>query len=289
MLRHALLARASDITIAVVTVTACALGGSGPPSRKAEGYPPLETTPGSSWVSPVWAPGGGARGDLEYPLHWRGADGEWDPARSCGPVAFDACYYNLSSTVPWCCHVMDNPSAPVFDERVYSWELGAYWAVVAAISLAIDATVDAPPGTSCCAGFAVATALASLTMPIKVAVGRPRPSFYAQQYWALRSRSAAARDTLDDALKSFPSGHSTWSVCAGTYLSGIVRQYTPRTGRAAALVRISWEALPVSLGLWTAVTRLEDNRHHPADVVAGVLIGLVSGVVGLASRTRDVF
>ena len=32
--------------------------------------------------------------------------------------------------------------------------------------------------------------------------------------------------------------------------------------------------LPVLLALWIGATRVHDNKHHPADVVAGALLGM---------------
>lgn len=279
--------RIPDLLTSTLIIALCIASDSGPPDRKAEGLVPLPTDPNSTWSAPAWAPGAHNRGDLSYPLHWKEDDGSWSMGRTCGPQELDEAYQGSLATKEWCVTVMVEPKTPKFDERVYSWEVVVYWGLAAAVAVVCDCLDTQPTTTSYVAGFFITTAVASLSLPMKAAVGRPRPSFYAQQYWAMRSESTVAASLLDDALKSFPSGHSVWSVTAGAFLAGLLRQEAPRWPAGGALLQLSWEAIPVGLGIWTAVTRLEDYRHHPSDILGGVLIGLLAGATGIATRQRD--
>ena len=286
--------RIPDILASAIIIAICISSDSGPPDRKAEGLVPLPTDPNSNWTAPAWVPDAHNRGDLSYPLHWKEEDGSWSMERTCGPQELDKAYQELDEAhqgdavaKEWCVKVMDDPTTPKFDERVYSWEVVVYWGLAAVVAVVFDCLNTQPTTTSYVAGFFITTAVASLSMPIKAAVGRPRPSFYAQQYWALRSKSTVAESLLDDALKSFPSGHSVWAVTAGAFLAGLLRQEVPRWPAGGALLQLSWEAIPIGLGIWTAVTRLEDYRHHPSDILGGVLIGLLAGATGIATRQRD--
>ena len=290
--RHILLnrvrSRAVDLVLAAGFAALCFGGGAGPVWRQARGFPPLPTAPQSRWDTPVWETPHVRRGELGHPLPWKDEQGRWVPERSCAPEELYACSpgRNRTEAVPeWCCVAMRDPTSPAFDEQVYSWELVLFYTATALGAVLADGCESVPPGRSYVAGLAVATAVASLSRPVKVAVGRPRPSFYAQQLWALRSRSAAAHEHLDDALKSFPSGHATWSLCSGVFATGLALREVPTWRRAGAVVAFGWEAVPTLLATWIAVTRVEDYRHFPSDILAGGLLGTLAGLAGILAST----
>jgi len=280
--------RVADILLAVGFAALCLGGSGGPVWRQARGYPPLPTAPRSRWDTPVWETEHDRRGELAHPLAWRDAGGHWVADRTCTPAQLSACLGPANGTVappPWCCVAMLDPASPAFDERVYSWELVLFYTAVVAAAVLADGHEAVPPRRCYVAGLAVATALAALSRPVKAAVGRPRPSFYAQQLWALRSRSAAAPAHLDDALKSFPSGHATWALCSGVFASGLALREAPTWRRAGVVVAFAWEALPSLLGTWIAVTRVEDYRHFPSDILAGALLGTLAALAGVLASS----
>lgn len=98
---------------------------------------------------------------------------------------------------------------------------------------------------------------------------------------------------IKDGRKSFPSGHSSYfaSVCllAALFIHHIFvasRLYTMKKKRTLSpLVFCRGAELTLVVGLgflvpvWAGSTRVVDRRHHPSDVVAGLLIGWVIGVV----------
>jgi hypothetical protein len=58
----------------------------------------------------------------------------------------------------------------------------------------------------------------------------------------------------------------------------------PRSGfLQSRLLRFGLVITPLFLGTWICVTRLEDHRHHPTDVVTGSLIGALSALVMYAT------
>lgn len=69
------------------------------------------------------------------------------------------------------------------------------------------------------------------------------------------------------------------------YLAGKNRAFAlhatfPRsTVLQSRLLRFSLAVSPLFLAAWIAITRLEDNWHHPTDVLAGATIGVLSSLV----------
>ncbi|KAK4055992.1 hypothetical protein OIO90_002987 [Microbotryomycetes sp. JL221] len=45
------------------------------------------------------------------------------------------------------------------------------------------------------------------------------------------------------------------------------------------MLRLSLALAPLFLAVWIAITRLEDNWHHPTDVLAGATIGILSSAL----------
>ena len=66
----------------------------------------------------------------------------------------------------------------------------------------------------------------------------------------------------DGGRYSFPSGHTSISFCAAEFIR---RRYGWEYGIAA-----------YTLASFVAYTRLETDKHHPQDIVAGAAIGFVS-------------
>ena len=84
--------------------------------------------------------------------------------------------------------------------------------------------------------------------------------------------------------KSFPSGHSSHSACFATLLTLHLLRHASLAvaDRHAKRVRLLQllALVPPIIALFIAASRVHDNRHHPADVVAG--LGLGTGCAALA-------
>ncbi|ORY29111.1 phosphatidic acid phosphatase type 2/haloperoxidase [Naematelia encephala] len=123
---------------------------------------------------------------------------------------------------------------------------------------------------------------------IKITVGRPRPDLFdrcqlpsdltSDPTHGLTSWTACTRtDLLNDGFRSFPSGHSSFSWCGMwfliLYMAAKMRVYN-RLGYTYK----SWLLLaPLSCASLVAVSRTMDYRHHATDVIAGAIIGILTG------------
>ena len=132
--------------------------------------------------------------------------------------------------------------------------------------------------TLCC--YFIASGLNNLaTESIKLYVGYLRPSFYQLCAPDDEYQDCTSSDP-EDAHKSFPSGHASQAFCGMMLLSlffqhsfgvqsvkGVDRRR--RSHRLASILSV----LPIGLALFVAASRVRDNKHFPADVVAGSLLG----------------
>ncbi|XP_032066921.1 phospholipid phosphatase 3-like isoform X1 [Thamnophis elegans] len=127
----------------------------------------------------------------------------------------------------------------------------------------------------CCVGQ-------SLTNMAKIAVGRLRPHFlavcqpnfthivcsagYLEDYVCTGSRSKE-----QEARKSFYSGHASFAMYTTMYL--VFYLQARFTWRGARLLRPLVQFVLLMLALYTGLTRISDYRHHPSDVIVGLLQG----------------
>ncbi|KAG0150018.1 hypothetical protein CROQUDRAFT_653009 [Cronartium quercuum f. sp. fusiforme G11] len=129
---------------------------------------------------------------------------------------------------------------------------------------------------------------------LKVWVGRLRPDFFSRCSYSQASNTCIAHhhnyQIIEIGMKSFPSGHAAKAFAGLGFLSLWIagrngafafggdglRGSGPLESRLLkGLVAVVW----LVLATWVAVTRIQDHRHHPADVLAGSFIGLFSAVV----------
>lgn len=88
-------------------------------------------------------------------------------------------------------------------------------------------------------------------------------------------------DTISQARVSFPSGHSSISFQAMVFIAlylqarlGTNRAFT----RSVSNVNLLIPTVQLSVLFWAiyvAVSRVNDHKHHPTDVIAGALLGTV--------------
>ena len=145
--------------------------------------------------------------------------------------------------------------------------------------------------------YLVATGLTALgTESVKLYAGYLRPIFYElcepdEEYQTCNNSSS------DNARKSFPSGHASLSFCGLTLLTlflhqrfglgsirevrsinnnnGEEQQFTIAYKKSPVLYRMIsiLSLLPMALALFVAASRVHDNKHFPADVVGGAVLG----------------
>jgi undecaprenyl-diphosphatase len=105
----------------------------------------------------------------------------------------------------------------------------------------------------------------------KAGLSRARPPRALAEAFSDGRASIAFGESLKGS--GFPSGHTATAFVAATLLSAWAR----RAGRSWAVALLPW---PLAIG--TGVARVYAGIHFPLDVVAGGLLGIVAGLVGVA-------
>ena len=115
------------------------------------------------------------------------------------------------------------------------------------------------------------------TQLLKLAIQRRRPNFYALCGFSMETLQCTADlDHVREANFSFPSGHSSLSCCAMTFLVWYFLGKNHTHGRFASL------AICVVFWGWSLLvgaSRLVDRWHHYDDVVAGLGLGFAVGTI----------
>jgi len=139
---------------------------------------------------------------------------------------------------------------------------------------------------------------------VKYYVGYLRPNFYTMCQYSTDSMTCESNDEhlINSARRSFPSGHASVSfcgmMCLGLYLSGKVGIHHGLQQKGATTMHTTASTttgtyellnkkigfllsfgLPMFLSTFIAASRVHDNWHHPADIVAGSLIGATSACI----------
>ena len=128
---------------------------------------------------------------------------------------------------------------------------------------------------------------------LKRYVGRLRPNFYGMCDWddSLLACTETNLAVIEQSRKSFPSGHSSLSFCAMFLVSSylfrevVLARHCRMKKLKASFLRFSFSllgalVLPMCVAIFVAASRSVDNWHHTSDIVAGAMLGLMSGHVG---------
>ena len=148
----------------------------------------------------------------------------------------------------------------------------------------------------CCAYLFATGGNAFITNCVKLYVGYWRPNFYS--YCGFNENDLQCEAENNEPRKSFPSGHASVSFCSMTFLTiffigkiGLYRSFMMNTmessssylcqsatpgfvlfgKRILAMVAV----LPMLFATFVASSRVHDDMHHPADIVAGSIIGML--------------
>lgn len=77
---------------------------------------------------------------------------------------------------------------------------------------------------------------------------------------------------VDQLRKSFPSGHAAESMGSMAYLAFYLHKRQKDHHRLSVIVL---QFILIIVSLYTGLTRIQENKHHPQDVLAGFLLGLL--------------
>lgn len=83
-----------------------------------------------------------------------------------------------------------------------------------------------------------------------------------------------ANSYVNDAMRSFPSGHASLSFAGLVYLTLVCRAAAAVNPADTFSPKACMAGLPVLLATWIALTRVQDNFHREVDVSIGALIGI---------------
>lgn len=154
--------------------------------------------------------------------------------------------------------------------------------------------------------FAMAHSVTQLvTTVIKNSVGRPRPDLLDRCQPTFPSKSSSlssgqvtgpdglrnglVTDTictaplgshiLTDGFRSFPSGHAgtsfTGMIFLALFLDALLAHGVRRAAPSIRAWRVLAATLCCTLALYISISRIEDHRHHPTDVLAGIFVGVL--------------
>ncbi len=122
-----------------------------------------------------------------------------------------------------------------------------------------------------------------LTDVLKDAIGRPRPDLISRcqpapstprdELVEIDVCRQSDRHRLNDGWRSFPSGHSSLAFTALGWLGFFVASQTRVLRPRASLIEVILTLAPFLGAAFIAISRLEDYRHGPLDVLAGSLLG----------------
>ncbi|KAJ2371080.1 hypothetical protein IW150_004767 [Coemansia sp. RSA 2607] len=132
-----------------------------------------------------------------------------------------------------------------------------------------------------------------ITNSVKNLAGRLRPDFIARcnlnpstvtepTIGLLTSAVCAPtdHDVFLDGMRSFPSGHTSFSFAGLTYLSLWLAGHLHIGDRRGRVYKSFVVLLPELAAMLIGVSRTKDYRHHWHDVLAGALLGIFMGWFG---------
>ncbi|KAG9389456.1 PAP2 superfamily [Carpediemonas membranifera] len=136
---------------------------------------------------------------------------------------------------------------------------------------------------------------------LKVATGRLRPDFLSRCQWdSTLEECTGSPSAIFQGRLSFPSGHSTASMCASMLLASTMfcvfvnhrNDWHPRALRAVISVVstrgwVGVSFLPILFGLFVGISRTLDHHHHATDVGTGMTIGATFAVAAVALAERN--
>lgn len=130
-------------------------------------------------------------------------------------------------------------------------------------------------GVAMAAAFLVAFLLVNVL--IKPGVGRLRPyvTLKGTPFWEIyQAHWASAGSHLEDDL-SFPSGHTSLNFATFTALTAVLIKD-----------RRKWAWVLMLIPIIVGITRIIRCVHYPSDVLGGMIIGVLAGLIGYVASAK---
>eukprot|EP00871_Galdieria_phlegrea_P002317 jgi/Galph1/3086/GphlegSOOS_G1704.1 len=126
----------------------------------------------------------------------------------------------------------------------------------------------------------------TITEILKLIAGRPRPYFLSVCEPVEGSTLNCLGDAqkINEARKSFPSGHTSLSFAAAIYLSLYLMKVIWTNEGCYRTWHFLIVIMPILLASLVGVSRTIDYHHHFGDVVAGALLGTVISALAFIGR-----
>uniref|UniRef100_A0A0A9Y9L2 Putative phosphatidate phosphatase n=1 Tax=Lygus hesperus TaxID=30085 RepID=A0A0A9Y9L2_LYGHE len=133
----------------------------------------------------------------------------------------------------------------------------------------------------------------------KYTIGRLRPHFfdvcdpsvdcslsmYQYQYITDYTCRGSSSKKLREARLSFPSGHSSFSAYTMVYLAFYIQSRIHWNG--SVILKHAAQLCCVLISWATALSRINDNKHHWSDVTVGLIIGTATAVVTFCLSIKE--
>ncbi|KAJ9078593.1 hypothetical protein DSO57_1005157 [Entomophthora muscae] len=121
----------------------------------------------------------------------------------------------------------------------------------------------------------------------KVSLGEFRPDWIARCKPILDAGKILTSDSckqtdlrlLRDGQKSFISGHAGASFAGFFFLSLFLATQLGVLSTRRSFFRATLVMAPLAFPLWVSISRITDYRHHPHDVIAGAITGILAASV----------
>lgn len=180
------------------------------------------------------------------------------------------------------------------DDRFERWSdigLGAavLSGIIGSLWLAFDGeNTDQPPYVAApIVDFATVLALNNaLTFGLKAGVNRPRP-YTSSPNFPAGTGVEYSRAQIDDAHRSFPSGHTSNTAASLFTLATTTQLYGPASPSKPWLVASLYTVATAST-IFVGQMRVDAGYHFHSDVISGGLIGAAAGV-GIPFLNRYLF
>ena len=127
---------------------------------------------------------------------------------------------------------------------------------------------------------------ALITNVIKVTVSRPRPNYLSACFGSSTPSYQGGNSfggfpicttgsNLNEHLKSFPSGHSSFAASGLGFLTYYLLGLTKCYAGPSSTGRLVLSLLPTLVAILVGISRVKDSWHHPSDVAVGLGLGFL--------------